>query len=237
MFDAWGRFVFRNRLAVLLLSLLTLLPAAWFILRGGEFDNNPIPHSTEAGRAARLIERELPKKPPAFHLIFSHPTLRAGDPAFRAEVERALAPLRSDPRVARVKTPYDPLTPIDVPQISRDGQRVMVTVELKGGPSEFASLSLGQSESGAYKELRPLVRSETLEVVPAGPMALNHDFTETATRAIRRAEWVIWPVVPFLLVLVFGSLIAATLPLGVGVLGVATGLGFTYLLSDRKSVV
>jgi putative drug exporter of the RND superfamily len=232
VFDAWGRFVFRNRLSVLLLSLLTLLPAVWFILRGGEFDNNPIPHSTEAGRAARLIERELPRKPPAFHLIFSHPTLRAGDPAFRAEVERALAPLRSDPRVARVKTPYDPLTPIDVPQISRDGQRVMVTVELKGGPSEFASLSLGQSESGAYKELRPLVHSETLEVVPAGAMALNHDFTETATRAIRRAEWVIWPVVPFLLILVFGSLIAATLPLGVGVLGVATGLGFTYLLSQ-----
>ena len=55
MFDAWGRFVFRNRLSVLLLSLLTLLPAAWFILRGGEFDNNPTPHSTEAGRAARLV--------------------------------------------------------------------------------------------------------------------------------------------------------------------------------------
>jgi RND superfamily putative drug exporter len=232
VFDAWGRFVYRNRLPVLLVSLLTLLPAAGFILRGGEFDNNPIPHSTESGRAAGLIERELPKKPPAFNLIFSHAALRAEDPAFRAEVERALAPLRGDARVARVKTPYDPLTPIDVPQISRDGRRVMVTVELKGGPSEFAALNLGQSESGAFKTLRPLVRSDTLEVVPAGPIALNHDFTETATRAIRRAERVIWPVVPVLLILVFGSLIAAVLPLGVGVLGVATGLGFTYLLSS-----
>ncbi len=232
MFDAWGRFVYRNRLPVLLLSLLSLLPAAWLILRGGEFDNNPIPRSTESGRAAGLIERELPKKPPTFNLIFSHATLRAEDPAFRAEVERALAPLRADPRVARVKTPYDPLTPIEVPQISRDGHRVMVTVELKGGPSEFAALNLGQSESGAFKTLRPLVRSDSLEIVSAGPIALNHDFTETATRAIRRAERVIWPVVPVLLILVFGSLIAAVLPLGVGVLGVATGLGFTYLLSS-----
>ena len=231
MFDAWGRFVHRNRLPVLVLSLLALLPAAWLILRGGEFDNNPIPRSTESGRAAGLIERELPKKPPAFNLMFGYPTLRAEDPVFRAEVERALAPVRSDPRVARVKMPYDPLTPIDVPQISRDGHRAMVTVELKGGPSEFASLNLGQSESGAYKILRSLVRSETLEVVPAGAMALNHDFTETATRAIRRAERVIWPVVPILLILVFGSLIAAFLPLGVGVLGVASGLAFTYLLS------
>jgi RND superfamily putative drug exporter len=229
--DAWGRFVHRNRVPVLVLSLLSLLPAAWLIHRGGEFDNNPIPRSTESGRAADLIERELPKQPSTFHLIFSHPTLRTEDPVFRAEVEQALAPLRADTGVARVKTPYDPLTPIDVPQISRDGHRVMVTVELKGGPSEFAALNLGQSESGAFKSLRPLVRSETLEVLPAGAIALNHDFTETATRAIRRAERVIWPVVPFLLILVFGSLIAATLPLGVGVLGVATGLGFTYLLS------
>ncbi len=231
MFDAWGRFVYRNRLPVLLLSLLSLLPAVWLILHGGEFDNNPIPRSTESGRAAGLIERELPKKPPAFNLIFSHATLRGEDPAFRAEVERALAPLRADARVARVKTPYDPLTPIEVPQISRDGHRAMVTVELKGGPSEFAALNLGQSESGAFKTLRPLVRSDSLEIVSAGPIALNHDFTETATRAIRRAERVIWPVVPVLLILVFGSLIAAVLPLGVGVLGVATGLGFTYLLS------
>ena len=231
MFDAWGRFVHRNRLPVLLLSLLSLLPAAFLILRGGEFDNNPIPRSTESGRAAGLIEHELPKKPPAFTLILSHPKLRVEDPAFRAEVDRALAPLRADARVARVKTPYDPLTPIEVPQISRDGHRVMVTVELKTGPSEFAALNLGQSESGAFKTLRPLVRSDSLEVLSAGPIALNHDFTETATRAIRRAERVIWPVVPLLLILVFGSLIAAVLPLGVGVLGVATGLGFTYLLS------
>jgi RND superfamily putative drug exporter len=231
VFDAWGRFVHRNRLPVLLLSLLTLLPAAWLIFHGGEFDNNPIPRSTESGRAAGLIERELPKKPPAFNLVFSHATLRAGDPAFRAEVERALAPLRGDARVARVKTPYDPLTPFDVPQISRDGHRVMVTVELKAGPSDFAALNLGQSESGAFKALRPLVRSDSLEVVAAGPIALNHDFTETATLAIQRAERVIWPVVPVLLVLVFGSLIAAALPLGVGVLGVATGLASAYLLS------
>ena len=75
-----------------LLSLLSLLPAAWLIHRGGEFDNNPIPRSTESGRAADLIERELPKQPSAFHLIFSHPTLRTEDPVFRAEVEQALAP-------------------------------------------------------------------------------------------------------------------------------------------------
>jgi len=226
----WGRLVHRYRWPVLVLSVLSLAPSAWLIVRGGEFENNPLPRSTESGRAVALIERELPKKPPSFGLILGSATLRAADPAFREAVERALAPLRADARVARVASPYAGAAP--APQhVSRDGHRILVTVELKGGPSEFAALNLGQSESGAYAELRAKVRSDVLEVVPVGAMALNHDFTETATRAIRRAERVIWPVVPVLLVLVFGSVIAALLPLGVGVLGVAAGMAATLAIS------
>jgi RND superfamily putative drug exporter len=228
--DAWGRFVHQHRWGVLLLSALTLAPSAWLVLRGGTFDNNPVPRFTDSGRAIELIERELPKRPPSFGLILSSASLPTTDPAFQAAVDAALAPLRADPRVARVVTPYDDPMP-DSGRVSRDGRRCLVTVELKGGPSELSALSLGQSESGSYPELRAKVRSETLEVLPVGAMALNHDFTETATRAIRRAERVIWPVVPLLLVLVFGSVVGAGLPLGVGVLGVTAGMAMTIALS------
>ena len=230
MLAAWGRFVHQHRWAVLLLSALTLIPSIWLVLRGGTFDNNPVPRFTESGRAIGLIERELPKRPPSFGLILSSATLQTTDPAFQTAVDAALAPLRADSRVARVVTPYDDPMP-DAGRVSRDGRRALATVELKGGPSEFSALSLGQSESGVYPELRAKVRSETLEVLPVGAMALNHDFTETATRAIKRAELVIWPVVPLLLVLVFGSVVGAGLPLGVGVLGVTAGMAATIALS------
>jgi len=230
VFATWGHLVHRHRWPVLVLSFLSLAPSVWQITRGGQFDNNPLPRTTESGRAAALIERDLPKKPPSFGLILSHPTLRATDPAFRDAVAHALAPLRKDARVARVVSPFDGGAP-DPQQISRDGRRILATVELTSGPSELAALSVGQSESGAYAELRAKVRSDTLEVLPVGAMAFNHDFTETATRAIVRAERVIWPVVPVLLVLVFGSVIAAALPLAVGVLGVAAGMAATLFLS------
>jgi putative drug exporter of the RND superfamily len=230
VFAAWGRLVHRHRWPVLVLSLLSLAPSVWQIARGGQFDNNPLPRTTESGRAAALIDRELPRTPPSFGLILSHPTRRATDPAFRNAVVRALAPLREDARVARVVSPFHGGTP-DPQHVSRDGRRILATVELKSGPSELAALSVGQSESGAYAGLRAKVRSDTLEVVPVGAMAFYHDFTETATRAIRRAERVIWPVVPVLLVLVFGSVIAAAIPLGVGVLGVAAGMAATLCLS------
>jgi RND superfamily putative drug exporter len=227
---AWGRFVHGRRWAVLLLSALTLIPAVWLVLRGGTFDNNPVPRFTESGRAIGLIERELPKRPPSFGLILSSSEHKAKSPAFETAVRQALEPLRADARVERVVTPYDDPMP-DSGRISRDEHRVLVTVELKGGPSELSAMSLGQSESGIYPELRAKVRSDTLEIVPVGTMALNHDFTETATRAIRRAERVIWPVVPLLLVLVFGSVVGAALPLGVGVLGVTAGMAAAIALS------
>jgi putative drug exporter of the RND superfamily len=230
VFAAWGRFVHGHRWAVLLLSALTLIPSVWLVLRGGTFDNNPVPRFTESGRAIGLIERELPKRPPSFGLILSSSEHKAKSPAFETAVRQALEPLRADARVERVVTPYDDPMP-DSGRISRDEHRVLATVELKGGPSELSAMSLGQSESGIYPELRAKVRSDTLEIVPVGTMALNHDFTETATRAIRRAERVIWPVVPLLLVLVFGSVVGAALPLGVGVLGVTAGMAVAIALS------
>jgi RND superfamily putative drug exporter len=227
---AWGRLVHRRRWTVLLLSASALLPSIWLVVRGGQFDNNPVPRFTESGRAIALVEKELPKRPPSFGLILGSRERQSTDPAFETAVRQALEPLRADARVARVVTPYDDPMP-DSGRISKDGHHVFATVELKGGPSEFSALSLGQSESGIYPELRAKVRSETLAVLPVGTMALNHDFTETATRAIRRAERVIWPVVPLLLVLVFGSVIGAALPLGVGMLGVTAGMAAAIALS------
>jgi putative drug exporter of the RND superfamily len=232
---AWGRLVHQHRWAVLLLSALTLIPSIWLVLRGGTFDNNPVPRFTESGRAIGLIEQELPKRPPSFALILSSSEYKSTSPVFETAVRQALEPLRADARVERVVTPYDDPMP-DSGRISRDGLRVLVTVELKGGPSELSATSLGQSESGIYPELRAKVRSDTLQIVPVGTMALNHDFTETATRAIRRAERVIWPVVPLLLVLVFGSVVGASLPLGVGVLGVTGGMAAAILLSYAMPV-
>jgi hypothetical protein len=127
MLAGWGRCVHRFRLAVLALCLLSLAPSLWLIAHGGRLATTDVPTTTESGRALDLIGRELPGRPPSFSFIFGSPTLSAKDPAFRREVERALAPLRSDPRVARVVTAYDPpVYDLAMPAaqlVSRDGRR------------------------------------------------------------------------------------------------------------------
>ena len=74
------------------------------------------------------------------------------------------------------------------------------------------------------------MRSDVLAAVPSGALALHHDFTETTRRDVWRAEMGILPVVPVLLLLAFGSVMAAALPFGVGLLAGAGGLAGTGLL-------
>jgi len=228
----------RARWLVLGLSALSLAASLWVIYVGGRLDPPDIPADTESGRARSLLEKELPGQPPSFSLIFSSATRQALDPAFRDEVERALAPLRRDPRVARVRTAYDPPGPMPAtaPLVSRDGRHALATVELRGSGAGLASLEFPGLPPDLYPSLRALVRTVTLDVVSVGNVALNHDFTEVARQDIGRVEALILPAVAVLLLLVFGSVVAAALPLAVGALAMTGAMAATFVLARWLSV-
>src|SRR2546428_8695317 len=227
MLASWGRAVDRLRWWLVALSLLPL--TLWLGVPSGErLDESVVPPDMEAVRAVKLLDEELAPRPPSFGLVFSSPTLSATDPRFVAEVRRALAPLRKDRRVARIRTPWDGPAP-DARAISADGRRAVVMVELEGRAPAFASMVVPSAPPELYPALRKQVRSDTLEILPFGPMALNHDFTEMVKDDLRRAELVVLPLVLVFLVVVFGSVVAAALPLAVGLLGVAAGMAGTGL--------
>jgi RND superfamily putative drug exporter len=229
MLAAWGGAVHRWRWWLVALSLLPLM--LWLGVTPGErLDESVVPPDMEAVRAVRLLDEDLAPRPPSFGLIFSSATLRADDPRFVDEVKRALAPLRGDRRVARVRTPWDGPVP-NARAISADGRRVAVTVEVAGRAPAFASMVVPSAPPELYPALRRQVRSDTLDVLPFGPMALNHDFTEMVKDDLRRAELVVLPLVLVFLLVVFGSVVAATLPLAVGLLGIAAGMAVTGLLA------
>ena len=225
MLAAWGRWVHRFRWWMLIISVLPMAPAVWLMGHGGRLDTGFVLTNSESGRALDLMRRELPRTPASFDLIFRSPTLRATDPAFRVEFERAVAALRNDPRVAHVRTAYDAAA-ADPRSISHDGRSTIATVELKGDSTDDTALAMD-----VYPALRATVRSDTLEVVSVGSVPLDHDFTELAKRDTTRAELIVLPLVGLLLVLVFGSVLAAALPLAVGVLEMTCGLGVTLALA------
>jgi RND superfamily putative drug exporter len=226
---AWGRFVYRFRWAIVVLSVLPLAPAIWLVLRGGHLDTSVVPITTESGRAAELIVKELPRGA-SFELIFSDPNRRAVDPSFRQDVVRALDPVRRDPRIARVTTAYD-RSPPNPMLLSRDGHRTRAVVELVGRASPFESLEFSSVPPDVYRSLRGLVHSDTLDVVATGSPALHHDFIRMAEQDLRRCEIVTLPLVLILLLVVFGSVVAASLPLLVAGLAVLVAVAGMLVLS------
>ena len=228
MLAAWGRFVFRRRWWVLGISGLLLVASAVIAAQGGKLESGGLITTSESGKASQLIERELPRAGgPTFTVIFSSPTLDAKSSEFRAAVEAALAPLRADPRIASIVTPYDGTVPDPTLLISKDAHAVAVDVAVKD------ELAVARDY---YPELRALVRSDRLNVQATGVLAITNGFNVVLQEDLRRAETVSLPLALILLLIVFGSVVAALVPLGVGVLAVVGGIAGMFLLNRVTSV-
>jgi uncharacterized membrane protein YdfJ with MMPL/SSD domain len=229
MFAAWGRFVYRFRWLVLVASILSIAAIVYSMQYGGRLGTGEFaaPEGTESGRVDDLLDEEVTKTPPSFMLIFGDEDEKATDPAFRDGVERALEPLEGDDRVTNVRTAYENGI-VDEAMISKDEHHSLVVVEMEEG-----SFSERQN---AYVDLRQEVRPGPFEVVAAGEMPLNEDFERVTERDLKRAEAVSLPLALLMLLFVFGSVVAAGLPIGVGVLAVTGGFVGTLLLARVMDV-
>lgn len=248
MFGAWGRFVYRARWAVLIISLLLVVSSVVGILRL----STSLPSAyrgdehAESSRAVDLQSAELPTDGGgSFTLIFSAKdgALKASDPAFAAATEAALQPLRADARVASIT--QNPAF------ASTDGVRSFVTVRTVDSVAQAGKY---------YAELRGLVRSDRLDIVATGNLPINADFTATTEHDLQRAEFVGLPIAlvilllvfgaillrtlrrtslrgaTFVLLLTFGTLVIALIPLLVGGFGILGGLAGIYALAHRREM-
>ena len=232
MFAAWGRFVYRWRWATLVLSAVLLGLSVAGLLTGGTLTTgNFLQSGLEAARAQRLINQQLSSGQPSgasFLLIFTSTDRSATDPTFRAEVESALAPIQNDSRVTAVLTPYNAPTPAAAQSlVSKDSHEALVRVNIK---------ATGNQAVTDYAELRSQVHASGLTVTGTGQVPINHAFNTTLESDLQRAETVSLPVALILLLIIFGSAVAAGLPLGVGVLTIVAGLAGTFLLSRVTDV-
>jgi RND superfamily putative drug exporter len=234
MFDRWGRFVYRYRWATFVVSGVLLGLSIAGILTGGTLaGNGGFGASLAAGQAAKLIAREIqPEQAQApvgssMELIYTSDTLSAMDPAFETAVEQSLAPVLGDARVVGVDTPYSVLSIAKSSYISKDSHKALVIVHFKD-PSLKAQGYVDQ----VIAEIRPA----PLSLVATGQVPLNLAFNNTLEQDLQRAEKFALPITLLLLVLIFASIVAAILPIGVGVLAIVGGVGGTLFLARFTDV-
>jgi len=153
--------------------------------------------------------------------------LSVNDPAFKQAVLAALQPLRADSRVKGIETPFDVPAEQAKAMTSTDGHHV------------FAQVTLNDDYPTArqyYRQLRAEVRSDQLQVLGTGNVAIGSDFDKYLAADLQRAELVSLVVIVPLLLIVFATVVSMLLPLGVGGLAVVGGLAGVGVLARFTDV-
>jgi RND superfamily putative drug exporter len=202
--------------AALALALAVFAPKVETALSGAGWQAN----GSESVQARNLIQRNfggLSSSAPIV-VIYSS-TLTTRSPAFRATVARAETTLRSDSRIATVAPPRPGVS------ISRDRHTALIVAGAKQDPT--AMVAAADALKG---ELRSLATRD-VSVSLTGASGMWSDFNTANRTAMMKSELFSWPVTMAILVLAFGSLVAAGLPLLLTILGLLASAGLLTLLT------
>jgi len=139
------------------------------------------------------------------------------DPTFQQTVARTEGILRADAAVTRVVPPRPGLS------ISPDGHTAVV----RAGAAR-SSNDMVRAADDLKGELSSL-GGNGIDVNLTGAPGMWSDFNEANKTAMLKSELISWPVILIILVLAFGSLVAAGLPLMLTILGLVAAAGSLYL--------
>jgi RND superfamily putative drug exporter len=149
-------------------------------------------------------------------VIYS-PTQTVGAPAFKSAVAKVEATLRADSAVQTVVPPAPGVS------ISRDGHTAIV--EAGAAQSSNGMVTAADSLKGKLARLG----GNGVQVHLTGASAMWSDFNAANRTAMMKSEVISWPVTLGILLLAFGSLVAAGLPLMLTMIGLASAAGLLYL--------
>ncbi len=182
----------------------------------------------ESGRADKAIFQHFPRHAEETVLVQSAKTT-ASDPAFRATVADVRRRLASTTHVTHVKSPY---AAANAGQISEDRHSALVTFQLSGDFDVVEDrVDAPLKTVAALAADHPGIRIEQFGDASAGK-ALSKVFEED----FKKAETLSLPITLLILVIAFGSLIAAGLPLLLALSAVGATIGLVSLLSLASPV-
>ncbi len=146
------------------------------------------------------------------------------DPAFRHTLEQVTSRLETVPSVGSIVQPENGVS------ISEDRRTAIVSAGFTGSPTE--AVAAADDVKG------DLVRfgSESISVSLTGAPGMWSDFNKANKDAMLKSELISWPVTLAILVLAFGSLVAAALPLMLTILGLVATAGFLWVLTHGFDV-
>src|SRR6478736_4683378 len=179
----------------------------------------------DSGRGDQLALDHFPKDQSESILVQAPKGGSAKDANVRKAVDDAIAAVSTKPRVAEVKSPY---AQGNETQISKDGRSVLVNFKVRGDQDQTS------------KAIDPVVaavdrvkaQNSGVYVGEFGGASANKALSKSFSDDFKKAEFLSLPITLIILILAFGALVAAGVPLLLGLTAVMATLGLVAIPSQ-----
>jgi RND superfamily putative drug exporter len=226
MFEGFGRLLYRRRKPVLILTML-------FAVLSGAYGAGVFGSLTPLGfqdpgsdsvRAAHIAEKAFPQRTPDAVIVYRDKDRTVDDPSFQQAVVKQLESLPK----SEVTGYLDFWTTRMPAQVSHDRHATYVALNLHG--------SSEKAKEDAYKAVKDKIPAPGLQTLQGGTVPTGHQASEKIEHDLRTAEIISAPVLFLLLLVVFGGLTAAFLPLLVGVLSILGSMAVLRTIANITDV-
>jgi putative drug exporter of the RND superfamily len=207
--------------AAIAISLGAFAPFAERALSGAGWEAS----GSESVEAREMLQERFPGRGAyALTVVVSSSQATVDDAAFQTVVARVASVLAADEAVARV------VRPEPARSISPDRRSVLVHGLAAQSPAAMVEAA------GRLKEQVAQASVPGIEARLGGPPTLWSDFNAENKSAMLKAELLSWPLTLGLLVVAFGSLVAAGLPLLLTMAGLMAASGLLFLVGQLADV-
>jgi putative drug exporter of the RND superfamily len=201
---------------VVAVALAAFAPKVETALSGAGWQAN----GSESVNPRSVIQRNFAGLSSSALMVVVHsPNQTTASPAFRKSVTRVERILGSNSHVASVQAPQPGAS------ISRDGHTAVVMAGAKGDPTAMVAAA------DKLKSKLHAAGGAGVSVSLTGASGMWSDFNTANRTAMMKSELFSWPVTMAILVLAFGSLVAAGLPLLLTIIGLLASAGLLTLLT------
>ncbi|MEU9473561.1 MMPL family transporter [Streptomyces avermitilis] len=228
MFERIAELAIRRARLVLIVAVVAtalmgaLGSGAFTKLLGGGFDD-PASQST---RARNLIDKKFGGETNLVLLVRAADG-RVDSPSAEQNGKALVASLKKEKTLANVVSYWDTRS---AQLLSKDGREAMVLAHVQGDPTQQQknATSLLDDYDGTY--------NKALTVRAGGVAAVGNDMSTQVVEDLELAELIAIPLTLILLLFVFGSVVAALLPLAIAVIAILGSFAELSLLADVTSV-
>jgi len=218
---ARGRWVLAGSV-IALLAFLALAGGTFAALKAGGFDNP----ASGSSKARTVLDSRFGGSPNLLLLVTPAAGAGLNSPAATTAVDRVTGTLRQDPAVDSVSSWWDGRASN---LRGSDGRSGIIAVHVTGDESAAATSARRIIE-------HTVSRSGSVTIQAGGQLGAGNDVTSQVAKDLAIAESIAVPITLVLLLIAFGSAVAAVLPLAVGLMAIAGAFGVLDVLGHLTDV-